>query len=191
MLLSKILIKIINKIRLIVLKGISTNKWCGNPHIIQPIQACGAGKIYFGKNVVIGVEKSPHLFSTYAYIEARNKNSKIYIGDDTWINNGVVLIAEHSEINIGKRVLIGTKVEIIDSNFHGKNIANRMISSHLDAKPVIVGDDVFIGSNVKIMKGVKIGAGSIIGNSSVVVNDVPPNSIAAGNPARKIADIDS
>ena len=34
------------------------------------------------------------------------------------------------------------------------------------------------------MSGVKIGRGSVIGAGAVVVNDVPPYSVAVGNPAR-------
>jgi acetyltransferase-like isoleucine patch superfamily enzyme len=33
------------------------------------------------------------------------------------------------------------------------------------------------------MKGVTIGEGAIIGANSVVISDIPPHSIAMGNPA--------
>jgi acetyltransferase-like isoleucine patch superfamily enzyme len=36
------------------------------------------------------------------------------------------------------------------------------------------------------MKGVTVGEGAIIGASSVVVTDIPPYSIAMGNPARVV-----
>ncbi|MGH9640108.1 MAG: acyltransferase, partial [Bryobacteraceae bacterium] len=40
-----------------------------------------------------------------------------------------------------------------------------------------------------ILKGVTIGEGAIIGASSVVVADVPPYTVAAGNPARVVKDL--
>jgi len=44
-------------------------------------------------------------------------------------------------------------------------------------------DDVFIGSGARILKGAKIGSGAIIGAGSVITGNIPPNVIAAGNPA--------
>lgn len=49
-----------------------------------------------------------------------------------------------------------------------------------------VGANCFIGARSIILPGVRIGDGSIIGSGSVVTRDVPPASIAAGNPARVV-----
>jgi len=154
-----------------------------SPHLKQPLQAVGRGVIEFEKGVSIGFFPSPFFFSSYAYLDARNPSAKISIGHDTSINNGFVAIAEHSHIKIGARVLIGTNVEIIDSDFHGLGLSDRNSSKPEWAKPVNVGNDVFLGSNVRICKGVTIGNGSIIANGSVVTQDVPSGVIAAGNPA--------
>lgn len=51
---------------------------------------------------------------------------------------------------------------------------------------VIIQDDVWIGAACYIKSGTKIGKGSIIGAGSIVLNDIPPNSIAVGSPARVI-----
>lgn len=48
----------------------------------------------------------------------------------------------------------------------------------------VVGNDVWIGQNVTIMPGVHIGDGAIIGTNSTVASDIPPYSVAVGNPAR-------
>lgn len=50
----------------------------------------------------------------------------------------------------------------------------------------VVGNDVWIGQNVTVMPGVHIGDGAIIGMNSVVAKDIPPYSIAVGNPARVV-----
>ena len=86
--------------------------------------------------------------------------------------------------------MIGTNVEICDSDFHGLNVVERKLSKKEKSKPVKIQDDVFIGSNVRICKGVTIGRGSVIANSSVVIRDVPENSIAGGNPATIIKKLD-
>ncbi|TPX44050.1 hypothetical protein SeLEV6574_g04733, partial [Synchytrium endobioticum] len=54
------------------------------------------------------------------------------------------------------------------------------------AHPVTVGDDVWIGGNVVILPNVKIGEGAVIGAGAVVTKDVPPYSLAVGNPAKVI-----
>lgn len=50
----------------------------------------------------------------------------------------------------------------------------------------VVGNDVWIGQNVTVMPGVHIGDGAIIGACSVVASDIPPYTIAVGNPCRVI-----
>jgi len=54
------------------------------------------------------------------------------------------------------------------------------------AKPVVVEDEVWIGFNVVVLPGVRVGTQSIIGAGAVVTKDVPPRSVAVGNPARVI-----
>lgn len=49
-----------------------------------------------------------------------------------------------------------------------------------------IGSDVWIGANVIIKAGIKIGDGCFIGAGSVVTKDIPPYSVAAGNPCRII-----
>lgn len=50
----------------------------------------------------------------------------------------------------------------------------------------VVGNDVWIGREARIMPGVTIGDGAVIGAHSVVASDIPPYTIAVGNPARVV-----
>lgn len=172
--------------RIALYRVLSTNDIIGLPHYFQPAQCAGKGSIVAGKGVSIGVSSSPLFFSTYAYIEARSERSSISIGEGTWINNNFCAIADHTSISIGINCLIGCSVEILDSDFHGARINERKLSKPEWAKPVNIGNNVFIGSNARILKGVSIGDGAVIANSSVVTKDIPPNVVAAGNPARPI-----
>jgi carbonic anhydrase/acetyltransferase-like protein (isoleucine patch superfamily) len=56
--------------------------------------------------------------------------------------------------------------------------------------PIVIEENAWIGDHAMITKGVTIGHNSIVGAGAVVVNDVPPNSIAAGNPAKVVKELD-
>jgi maltose O-acetyltransferase len=121
-------------------------------------------------------------------LEARNSDSSINIGVGTFINNGAVIIADKTQIEIGERCLIGPGFFACDSDFHGLAINNRS-NGNYECSSVKIGSDVFIGDGVKVMKGVTIGDGAVIGSGSVVVRNVAPNTIHAGVPAKYIKDV--
>ena len=49
---------------------------------------------------------------------------------------------------------------------------------------------MWLGGSVVVCPGVTIGENSIIGAGAVVTRSVPANSIAVGNPARVIKEVD-
>ena len=57
------------------------------------------------------------------------------------------------------------------------------------AKPIVIGDNVWVGGNVVILGGVTIGDNVVIGAGSVVTKDIPPNSLAVGNPCKVLREI--
>jgi len=188
---KKLFFKIYAESRISFYKLLSNNKIEGPIRFIQATQVVGLGKIISHKNVKIGYFPSPYFFSTYAYLEARKPNSLIEIGENTHINNGFVAIAENSSIKIGKNCFIGTRVEILDSDFHSLSWKDRTDGVEHLSNPIQIGDNVFIGSNVKILKGVSVGDGAVIANSAVVTRDIPPNTLAAGIPATVIREINN
>ncbi|MFQ7901478.1 acyltransferase [Stutzerimonas degradans] len=151
--------------------------------ILQPTQFVGRGNINAGA-CQLGVLRSPGLLTCSGYIESRHESAKVYIGDETVINNSFVIIADRTSVTIKERCLIGPNLFISDSDFHGLSLAERGKSGK--CAPVVIESDVFIGEGVKIMKGVTVGRGSVIGSGSVVVADVESDSVYAGVPARKI-----
>lgn len=55
--------------------------------------------------------------------------------------------------------------------------------------PTRIKQGASIGSSATILCGVTIGEKAIVGAGSVVTRDVPAHSVMAGNPARKLRDI--
>ena len=73
-----------------------------------------------------------------------------------------------------------------------RNIQNREDGSIYNleyAKPITIKDNCWLASNVVVCGGVTIGEGCVIGAGSVVTRDIPPYSLAAGNPCRVIRQI--
>lgn len=188
--LKGILFRLYQKYRILLYRALSSLKVEGDLVRVQPVQTMGSGRIIFKGRVTLGYFPSPHYFSTYAYLEARNRESIIEIGRNTKINNGFVAIAENSKIIIGENCLIGTNVEIYDSDFHALSAIDRKNGRPHFSKIVRIGNNVFIGSNVKVLKGVTIGDGAVIANGSIVTRDIPKNYIAAGMPAKPIQHTD-
>jgi acetyltransferase-like isoleucine patch superfamily enzyme len=108
----------------------------------------------------------------------------VRIGQEVRINRGATICA-YKEVSIGDFTLIGEFVSIRDAN-HGIVAGEQIRSQPHDAKPICIGADVWIGRGACILPGVTIGDGAVIGANSIVTKDVPPNTIAAGIPAKII-----
>ncbi|MBR5452465.1 MAG: acyltransferase [Clostridia bacterium] len=119
---------------------------------------------------------------------------RITIGDNTCIYEKSI-IGSVNDIRIGDCVIISNHVHIYDNNNHPTSPAMRREMclggfdgdpwrwKHADNAPIVIEENVWIGEYAAVMKGVTIGKGSVIAAHSVVTKDVPPYSIAAGNPA--------
>lgn len=118
------------------------------------------------------------------------------IGKGTNIN-GPAFIACRSNAPcfIGKYCAIGHNLRVRTSNHNTNYISliNKFQKRHnlciIDSNikgAVFIGNNVWIGDNVIILSGVRIGDGTVIGAGSVVTKDIPPYSIAVGNPAKVI-----
>ena len=126
----------------------------------------------------------------------------ISIGEWCYVGEGARIWSSGS-IRIGDRVLISHNVNIFDSLTHPLGARQRhsqfrsiMVTGHpgsldLGELPVSVNNDAWIGANASVLRGVTIGEGAVVGAGSVVTHDIPPFTIAAGNPARVIRELNS
>lgn len=101
------------------------------------------------------------------------------LGNGTIINQGAIIdnyvsIGQACFINIGAMISHDTIIK--DGVFiaPGANITGF----------VTINKEVFIGANATIINNLTIGEGALIAAGSVVINDVPANTMVAGNPAK-------
>ena len=157
----------------------------------------------------------PNEYKTSCFIKNVVKAPNISIGDYTYYDD-TDDPAGFEQKNIlfnypefGDKLVIGKFCQIAAGTKFIMGPANHRISSvttypfnvfggawsentppHMSQLPfkgdTIIGNDVWIGRESVIMPGVKIGDGAIIGAYSVVTKDVPPYSVAGGNPAKFI-----
>lgn len=72
---------------------------------------------------------------------------------------------------------------------HNKPLDYHKCCSESFVAPVIVHKNAWVAINVTVLPGVEIGEGSIVSAGSVVSKDIPPFTVAKGNPAKVVADI--
>ncbi len=105
------------------------------------------------------------------------------IGKNTFINmNCTILDCAH--VTIGDNCFLAPDVKIYTPT-HPVDVEKRNAALEI-AYPITIENNCWIGGAVVILPGVTIGEGSTIGAGSVVVKDIPPNSVAVGNPCKVV-----
>ena len=89
-------------------------------------------------------------------------------------------------IEIGDRSIVASGVRII-----AHDAAIKRLTGYTEVRPVKIGENCYIGAGAIVLPGVTIGDGAIIGAGSVVRGDVPGGTLAVGNPARVVGDVEA
>lgn len=114
-------------------------------------------------------------FCTYGY--------NIIVGNNFFLNVNCKLM-DSGKITIGDNVFIAPNVCIITEE-HAIDVKQRVEGLEY-THSVNIGDNVWICAGVIVLPGITIGKNSVIGAGSVVTKDIPPNSLAVGNPCEVI-----
>lgn len=83
---------------------------------------------------------------------------------------------------VGKNVMMGPECLLYSTN-HKFDRENKRFEGYTEIRPITLEDDVWPGRRVIVMAGVTVGRGSVVGAGAVITKDIPPYSLAAGNPA--------
>jgi maltose O-acetyltransferase len=125
-----------------------------------------------------GSEIKPPLRCDYGY--------RIRVGARTFVNYGLVAL-DVAPITIGDDVQIGPKVQFLTPTHPIDPDARR--AKWEAAEPIAIEGNVWLGGGVIVLPGVTIGENTVVGAGSIVTTDLPPNVVAAGNPARVVRSV--
>ncbi|MBM7552943.1 2,3,4,5-tetrahydropyridine-2,6-dicarboxylate N-acetyltransferase [Thalassobacillus pellis] len=141
--------------------------------------------------------------SAIPLLDLKEVNARIEPGavirDQVEIGDGCIIMMG-AMINIGSVVGDGTMIDMnvvlggratVGKNCHiGAGAVLAGVIEPPSASPVVIEDGVIIGANAVVLEGVTVGQGSVVAAGAIVTEDVPPNTLVAGTPAKKIKDID-
>jgi acetyltransferase-like isoleucine patch superfamily enzyme len=140
--------------------------------------------------------------------------SSVSVGNDVIFGHNVML---REEVTVGNRTKLGTNTVIDGKSRIGSNVsiqtgvyictystvedgvflgpccvfANDKYVAQREFKLIgpTVKKGASIGANAVLFPGIVVGEGAVVGSQTLVNHDVPPRSICAGVPAKKIRDV--
>lgn len=113
-----------------------------------------------------------------------SKDASLLFGSNVGIGNRCQIVC-HDSITIGDGTILAPGVMIYDHN-HKFDFQEGVRQREFESEPVTIGKHCWLGAGVIILKGVAIGDNCIIGAGAVVTKNIPPYSVAVGNPAKVI-----
>lgn len=120
------------------------------------------------------------------------------IEDFSTINNGVGAVKIGNQVRVGLgNTLIGPvtikddvrlaqNVVLSGLNHNYEDISQPIHAQGVSTAEIIIKESTWIGANAVVVAGVTIGKHCIVAGGSVVTKDIPPYSVAVGNPARVV-----
>ncbi|MBE6737638.1 MAG: acyltransferase [Ruminococcaceae bacterium] len=142
------------------------------------------------RNLLLKEKASPEKYADYLRAQGveLGRNVRFYSPSNTFVDISapwLITIGDNSKITHGVIILTHDYSWAVLKKLPNKE--GRVLGAQ---SPVIIGKNVFIGMNAIITRGVTIGDNVVIGAGSVVTRDCEPNSVYAGNPAKRIMSID-
>lgn len=151
-----------------------------NSYIDPTAQFIGSKRIRIGRRCAIG---------EHVWLNVNDWQSAGYaieIGDCTFIARRNFLTAG-LRIRIGEYCLTGPDCHFLgaDHAFENPMVPYAIAPVYANAS-IDIGANCWFGARVTVLKGVTIGHGSVVGACALVADDIPPFSIAVGNPAKVV-----
>lgn len=131
----------------------------------------------------------------YYYFETKKREKYLQklIDNGLQLGNNVIIVSDYFFdpshcflISIRDNCTIAPNVRLIAHDASTFKLLGYTKIGKIDIK-----ENCFIGDSTIVLPNVTIGPNSIVGSGSVVTKDIPPNMIAAGNPAKVITSVDT
>lgn len=147
--------------------------------IVPPFRGSGLHLVSLGNGVYLGT-------GSWLRAESTGKSPVIVVGDHVR-TSGQTTISALLGVRVGNRVSMARAVYIADHThaYEQPGVAVRD-QGVKDVRPVHIGDGTWIGTGAVIGPGVTVGERAVVGAYAVVVEDVPPQCLVVGSPARVV-----
>lgn len=137
------------------------------------------------KGITIGKHCNFDRRAVIRCFDNKENKSEIIIGDNFCGGNDLKILC-CGKVILGNNITCAGNVFIASEN-HGLNpMTPSFNDNELECHTTKINDGVWLGEKVIVLPGVEIGEKAVIGAGSVVTKDIPPYTIAAGNPAKVI-----
>ncbi len=158
-------------------------KWFVNPLVHKRGKGVSIGKttrmdVLPFQSFSIGKNSTIEDFAT-----VNNGVGSVEIGENTLIGIGNVIIGP---VKMGNNIILAQNIVVSGLNHGYEDIATPIVNQSVTTKEISIEDDCWIGANAVVTAGVTIGKHCVIAAGAVVTKDIPPYSVAVGNPARVI-----
>ena len=119
---------------------------------------------------------------------ANFRSKRVTIGSGVFINVGFYHDG-YDMLHIGENVRIGPFLRVLTAT-HDIGPPHQRGMIEVVGRPVSIGDGSWIGSGVTILPGVVIARSCVIAANSVVYESTEPDGLYAGNPARRVRELE-
>jgi len=118
-----------------------------------------------------------------SFCTVNNGSGDVILGDRVRVGIGSVIIGP---VQMGNGSGLGQHVFVSGFNHDFSDGEKNSSVQPLDIRPTIIEEEAHIGANSVVVAGVTVGRRTQVGAGSVVTKDIPPFSVAVGNPAKVI-----
>ncbi len=180
-------------------------------------KSCGR-KVVFGKNLTLRHAHKITLgdrvvLDDNVVVDAKGEsNEGVSLGDDVYVGRNTIIYCKNGDIAIERAVNISSNCQIYSSNkltlerqsviaaytyilsggqydYKDRTKTFAEQSGMVTRGPTTVGPNCWLAAGVVIVDGVTVGEHCVIAAGAVVTDDIPPDSLAAGTPAKVLKSI--